>query len=100
MIHARINHSIEAMEIDLEMDLSAIRMETGKTMEIFVVLHLLKGETCHKIIHTANQEVINLTTLLSADVIIDLRMVLHLRNKNSTKQPDVIQCGSLHHNRR
>ena len=38
-INAQISHSIEAMGIDLEMDLSTIRMETGETMEFFLVLH-------------------------------------------------------------
>ena len=32
------------MEIDLEMALSTIRMETGEKLEVFLVLHLLKGE--------------------------------------------------------
>ena len=39
MINAQISHSLEAMEIDLEMNLSTIRMETGETMEGFLVPH-------------------------------------------------------------
>ena len=35
MISAQINHLIEMMEIDLEMDLSTTGMGTGETMEIF-----------------------------------------------------------------
>ena len=34
MIDSQINHPIETMEIDLEMDLSTIRTGTGETMEI------------------------------------------------------------------
>ena len=82
MINAQINHSIEMMEIDLEMNLLTIRMGTGEIMGIFLVLHRLKGETSHRIIHIANQEVISPTTLLSADLTIDLRLVLRPTNKN------------------
>ena len=82
LINAQISHSIEAMETDLEMSLSTIRMKTGETMEIFLVLHRLKGETSHKIIPIANQEMINLTTLLSVGLTIDLLLVLHPMNKN------------------
>ena len=39
MTNAQISHSIEAMDIDLEMNLSTIRMGTGETMETFLVLH-------------------------------------------------------------
>ena len=42
MINAQISHSIEAMVIDLEMDLPTIRMEPGKTMGTSLVLHWLK----------------------------------------------------------
>ena len=84
-INSQISHSIEAMEIGLEMNLSTIRMEIGETMEDFLVPHRSKGETSHKIIHTANQEVISLTILLSADLTIDLRLVLHLTNKSFHK---------------
>ena len=48
MTNAKISRSIEAMETDLEKNLSTIRMETGATMEIFLFLHRLKGETSHK----------------------------------------------------
>ena len=48
MINAKINHLIEAMKIDLEMDLSTIRKETRDAMENFLFLHRLRGETCHK----------------------------------------------------
>ena len=85
MINAQINQSIERMEIGLEVDLLTIRMETGETLEIFLVLHRLLGEIYHKTIHTANQEVINLTILHSADLTIDLRLVSHLTSKNFHK---------------
>ena len=39
MINAQISHLIQAMDIDLEMEFSTIRMGTGETMEIFLVLH-------------------------------------------------------------
>ena len=35
MTHAQMSHSIQAMETDLEMNLSTIRMGTGGTLEIF-----------------------------------------------------------------
>ena len=85
MINAQVTHSIEALEIDLKMGFSTIRSETGATMEVILVLQRLKGETSHKINHIANQEVINRAILLSADLIIDLRLVLHLMNKNLHK---------------
>ena len=85
MINAQINHSIETMETDLEMDLSTIRMETGETMETFLVLHRLKGEVSHRIIPTVNQEAINLTTQPSAGLTIDPRLVSRLTNKSSRK---------------
>ena len=66
------------METDLEMDFSTTRMGTGEAMAIFLVLYRLKGETSHKIAHIANQEDINMTILLSAELTIDLRLVLHL----------------------
>ena len=81
MINVQISHSIDLMEVDLEMDLSTIRMETGETMEGFLGLHRLKGEIFHKIIHTASQEVINLTVLPSAGLTIDLWVVLRLMKK-------------------
>ena len=79
MINAQISDSIEAMEIDLGMDVSTIKMETGETMEIFF------KKTSHRIFRTANQEVINFTMLLSADLATDLRLVLHLTSKNFHK---------------
>ena len=82
MTNAQISHSIETMETDLEMNLSTIRTETGGTRETFLVLHRLQGETSHKIIPIANQEVINLTTLRSADLTIDLRLALRPMNRN------------------
>ena len=80
MINAPISHSIEAMEIDLELTFSTIRRETVETMEDF--LHLPKGETFPKILHTTNQEMINLTILLSADPRIGPRLVLQHTNKS------------------
>ena len=84
MINAQINQSIETMEIGLEMDLLTI-METSELTEIFLVLHRLLGEIYHKTIHTAKQEVINITILLSADLTVDLRLVSHLTKKNFHK---------------
>ena len=72
LINAQINHSIETMEIDPEMDLQTIRMETGGIMETFPVLHQIQEENSHKINPIANQEMINPTTLHSADLTIDL----------------------------
>ena len=80
LINAQIGHLIEAMEIDPERYLSTIRMGTGETIEVFPVLHRLKGETSHKIFLIANQDVISLTTLLSADQTINLRLVLRPMN--------------------
>ena len=85
MITAQINHSKETTETDLELDLSTIRMGTGETMETFLNLHRLEGETSQKMIPTVNQEVINLTNLPSTDLTIDPRLVLRLTNKNSRK---------------
>ena len=72
MTKAQISHSIKAMETDLEMILSTIRMEIGESMEDYPILHRLKAETFHKIFHTTNRKVTNLTTLPSADLTIDL----------------------------
>ena len=82
MTNAQISHSIEAMETVPEMNLSTIRMETGGTVETFLVLHLPKGETSHKITPIANPEVINPTTLRSADLTIDLRLVFRPMDRN------------------
>ena len=54
-------------------------------MDFFFSLHRFKEKTSHKITPIANQEVTNLTTLLSADLITDLRLVLHLTNTSSHK---------------
>ena len=48
LINAQINHSIETMEIDPEMDPSTIRMETGGPMETFLAPHQIQEETSHK----------------------------------------------------
>ena len=85
VINAQISHSLEVMENELELNRSIIEIETGETMETFIVLDRLKGETFHKIVHTANQEVISLIFLLSVDPTIDLRLVLRFTNKNSNK---------------
>ena len=85
MTNAQISHSKEAMETHLEKNLSTIRMKTGETVETFLVLHRLEGGTSHKIIPIANPEVIYLTTLLSADLTTDLRLILHLTNTSSHK---------------
>ena len=82
MINAQISHSIDMREIGLEMVILTNRMGAGETIEIFLVLHQLKEESSHKINPIANQEVINLTTLSSADLTIDLRLVLRPLNKS------------------
>ena len=86
MTNAQISHSIEAMEIDLEMDLSLIRMGIGETMGTSFVLHRFNGETFHKIVHTANQGVTSLTILLFADLTVAYDGFNALRTKISTKQ--------------
>ena len=85
MINAQISHSMEKMEIDPEKNLSTTPMGTGEKIEIFLVLNRLNKETSHIIISIANQELINLTTLLSADLITELRLVSHLTNTKSHK---------------
>ena len=45
MINAQINHSIETIEIDPEMDLSMIRVGRGETMETSLVLHRLNVDS-------------------------------------------------------
>ena len=72
MISIQTSHSIETMEIELEMDLSTTRMGIGETVESFLVLHWLKVKTFHKITPIAKQGVINLTTLRSAELTINL----------------------------
>ena len=81
LINAQINHSIETMEIDPEKYPSTIRKETGGPMETFLAPHQIQEETSHKIIPTANQEVINLTTLRSADLTLNLRLALRPMNR-------------------
>ena len=76
-----ISNSKEMMEIDIGMVLSTTRMGAGEKREYFLVLHRLKGETIGKIVQTANQEVIGPTTRLSADLTINLRLVLRPTNK-------------------
>ena len=67
------------------MDLSTIRIAPGATMEIFLVVRRLKEENSHKITPIANQEVINITTQLSADPTTDPQLVFHLTNTSSLK---------------
>ena len=62
---------MEMTDIDLAMVFSTTRMGTGETMDFFRVLHGLKGETIRRKVHAANQELINATILLSADLTID-----------------------------
>ena len=83
LTNAQISHLIETMETDPDMNLSTTRMGTGETMEIFLVLHQIQEETSRKTTPIANYEMINLTTLRSADLTIDQRLVLHPMNKNS-----------------
>ena len=85
MINAQINHPRETIEMDLGMEFSTFRMETGEILETFLVIHQLKRETFHRIVQTASQEVISLKILLSADLTINLRLVLHPKNKNFNK---------------
>ena len=82
LINAQINHLLETMGIDPEMDPSKIRMETGGLMETFLVLHQIQEETSHKTTPIANQKMINLTTLCSADLTIDLQQTLRPMNRN------------------
>ena len=82
MINVQISNSIEMTEIDLGMVLSTTRIGIGETMGISLVLHRLEGKTIRRIVQTANQEVISPTTLLSADLTIDLRLVLRPTNKH------------------
>ena len=82
MTNAQISHLIEAMETDPEMNLPTIRMGTSGTMETFLVLHRPQGETSHKTIPIANKKMINLITLRSADLTIDLRQALPPMNRN------------------
>ena len=74
LINAKISHSIETMEIDLEMHLSTIRMETGETREFFLVLQRRNGKTFHKLFRTTGQELMNLTIMPSADLTTDPRL--------------------------
>ena len=85
MINAQISHSIEVMETDLGTKLLSIAVESGETMEDFLVPHRLKLETSLKIIHIANQEVVNPTILPSADLTFNPIRALHLTNKSSLK---------------
>ena len=85
MINAQISHSIETMEIDPEIDLSIIRMGNGENMELFLVLHRLKGETSQNV-SIASQPVISLTLVPSPDLTNDRRLVSHLSNKNFHKR--------------
>ena len=82
LTNAQINHLMEMMETDPDMNLSTTKMGTGDTMEIFLVLHQIQEEISHKIIPIANQEMINLTTLLSAGQTTDLQQTLHPMNRN------------------
>ena len=85
MINAKINHSTETMEMDLETDLSTIRMGTGDTMENFLIPHRFKGKTVRKTVQSGKQEVISPTILLSADLTLDLRLVSRPMNENFRK---------------
>ena len=58
---------------------------TGETIGTALVLHRLKGETHHKVVHTTSQEGISVLILLSEDLTIDLRPGLHPTNKNFHK---------------
>ena len=83
------------------MNLSTSRIETGETMEDFLVPHQSKGEAFDKIIHNLNQEVIKLTVLPSADLTIDLWVILRPTDKNFQKtitRDDLMWF--THHNRR
>ena len=82
LINAQVNHLIETMEIDPDMNLSTTRMGTGGTMETFLALHQIQEETSHKTIPIVHQEMNNLTTLRSARLTIDLQQTLHPMNRN------------------
>ena len=83
--NVQISHLIETMETDPDMNLSTTRMGTGGTMGTFLVLHQTQGETSHKTIPIANQEMNNLTISHSADLTLDLQQTLHLINRNSRR---------------
>ena len=85
MINDQIGHLIETMKVGPEMDFSAIRMETDETTKNFFFLNRLKGETSHKRLNAANQEVINLTFLLPADLTISISPFSHTTNKSLQK---------------
>ena len=85
MINAKISHSTETMEINLETDLSTTRMGSGETREIYLVFRRLQEKTSHKITSIANQILTNLINLRSADLTIELRLVLRLFNKHFRK---------------
>ena len=70
------------METDPAMNLSTTRMGTGETREIFLVFPQIQEETSRKTTPIANQEMINLTTLRSADLIFDLRQTLCPMNRH------------------
>ena len=84
MINVQINQSKETMKVGLEMELSRIRKETGKTTEFYRVLHRPERAMSHRTVHTVNQKVINMTILLFADLTFDRRVVSHLTNKISS----------------
>ena len=48
LTNAQINHLIETMETDADMNLSTTRMGTSETMEIFPALHQIQEETSRK----------------------------------------------------
>ena len=81
LMNAQISHLIETMETNPDMNLSTTRMGTGRTMETFLVLDQIQEETSHKTIPIAHQEMINLSTLRSADLTIDLQQTLHSMNR-------------------
>ena len=82
MINAQISHSKTTIETDFGTNLLTDRMDIGETMGTFPLPRRLQGETSHEINHTANQEVINPTTLLFSDLTINLRPGLHPMKKN------------------
>ena len=82
LINAQVNHLIETMETDPDMNLSTTTMGTGGTMETFLALHQIREETSHETFPIAHQEMNNLTTLRSAGLTIDLQQILHPMNRN------------------
>ena len=81
LTNAQINHLIETMDLGSQMGLSTISTEIVETLKISHVLRVFKLEISRRVFKSAQQEVINLTILPSADLLNDRRVVSHLSKK-------------------